>query len=582
MDNFINHQALLIKTFFHLQRFSPENNDDIKTFMKFLQNFIVSLKTTIIQTNNKHIQSSNFEILKTLYSFIPYTRDIYGGLGERYITYSMLFIWYYHFPIPTIKCLQLMLQPHDNKPPLASWKDIKFFCKFIKDFSEKGESDPLIDTCVGLLNHQLDADYKNWDSTLDLCDRKKINPNQISVKDKLQDISLVSKWIPRENSSFHWLFQRCAIQWIRSFKPHYFSHTNNEISFNKAFNKGKKEYRKICSRLSKVIDTLQIHTCSKNLYSINPSNISLHSLDKSSKSLIYDEHHYQNNEHISNEKKYTSDKILNFYQKKRKHSGNTLFYDMSVISSNSLNASTSFQNYRSSATWNTILRQTPLFNNTIPLLDLSIFNNTDKHFFNAASSIATTISINSNMFQDQKRIFAFDKSLHFVNIDDKKDLKLNINNLLSIAREHHSSPDFHKLINNIITAIKHAQIDDNTIQSMKLVLLTKLSSDNVQIFIDTIQKSFSEHFSNTPLIVLWNFGGYDITHNYDSKLLLQNNVVFLSGFSSFSLFRLAHFLDHYDNNSFNASTLQFIQGNISQQRFLPFQQYFSTILQNKN
>mgnify|MGYP006081587017 CR=1 FL=1 len=582
MDNFINHQAQLVKVFFHLQRFSSDNNDnDIKPFMSFLQNFIVSLKTTIIQSNNKHIQSSNFEILKALYSFIPYTRDIYGGLGERYITYAMLFIWNYHFPVPTVKCLQLMLEPHDNNPPFASWKDIKFFCKFIKDFSDKGETDPLIDTCVGLFNHQLDIDYKNWDSTLDNCERKKINPNLLSMQDKLQNISLVSKWIPRENSSFHWLFQRCVIQWIRSFKPHYFSSAKNENSFNKAFNKGKKEYRKICSRLSKVIDTLQIHTCSKNIYSINPSNISLQSLDKFSKSLVYDEHHYQNTNHLSNEKKYTSDKIIKFY-KNRQHSGNNLFYDMALLSSNSINASTSFQTYRSNATWNTILRQTPLFNNTIPLLDLSLFNNTDKHFFHAASSIATTISINSNMFQDQKRVFAFDKSLHFITIDDKNNLKLNINNLLSIAREHHSTPDFEKVIHNIITAIKHAQIDDNTIQSMKLVLLTKISSNNIHNIIDTIHKSFSEHFSTTPLIVIWNLGGTDITYNYDSKLLLQNNLILLSGFSSFTLFRLAHFLHNYDINSFNASTLQFIQGNISQERFLPFQNFFSTMLQTKN
>lgn len=577
MENFVQHQTLLNKLFFHIQRFSHNDKEQIKIFMNFLQNFIVSLKTTIIKNNNKNIQLANFEILKTLFTLIPYTRDIYGGLGERQVTYAMLFIWHHHFPVPTMKCIHLMLLPQDDNPPYASWKDIKFFCKFIKDFSIKGEADPLIDNCVAILNHQLDTDYNNWGSTLDMCDRKQINPNDLSFQDK--NISLVSKWIPRENSSFNWLFQRCVIQWVRSIKPHYFTSAKNEISFKKAFNKGKKEYRKICSRLSKVIDTLQIHTSARNYYSIKPQNISIHSLDKFGKSLINEQHHYKPNDHLTNEKKFLSDKILNYYKSKT-HSNNLLYYDMAALSYNSIKANTSFQIYRSNATWNTILRQTPLFNNTIPLLDLSLFNENNDSFY-AASSIAATLSNNSNMFQQQKRILAFDKSLHFIPIDNN-DLQKNINSIISTAREHHSSILFKNVVDNIINAIKHANFDKNTIQTIKLVLLTKISPDNLSTFVDTLQSSFDEHFSTKPLIVLWNFSNYDIDHDYNSNILLQNNIVFLSGFSSFILFRLAQFLHHYDTNSFNATTLQFIQGNLLQQRFLPFQQYFSTILQNKN
>ena len=68
MENFVQHQTLLNKLFFHIQRFSHNDKEQIKIFMNFLQNFIVSLKTTIIKNNNKNIQLANFEILKTLFT----------------------------------------------------------------------------------------------------------------------------------------------------------------------------------------------------------------------------------------------------------------------------------------------------------------------------------------------------------------------------------------------------------------------------------------------------------------------------------------------------------------------------------
>ena len=120
------------KTFFigHGDGLGP--NDIGYKIMKKIQNLLMSLKTVIIQEKNGNIQKSHFSILNSLYKLIPYTRDIYGGMGERELSYWMLFIWNYHFPVPVAQCIYKMLLPIENNPPFGSWRDIKALCGVIR------------------------------------------------------------------------------------------------------------------------------------------------------------------------------------------------------------------------------------------------------------------------------------------------------------------------------------------------------------------------------------------------------------------------------------------------------------------
>ena len=146
MEQYLDHQTQFIRFYSML---SKEVDKDI--FMKSLQTLIVSLKTTIVQETRGVVQKSHFAILSSLYKLIAYTRDIYGGLGERELTYLMLFIWNYHFPVPTAQCLHKIVLPIENNPPFGSWRDIKHLCGTIRKHSEKGENDPFIDTCISLM-----------------------------------------------------------------------------------------------------------------------------------------------------------------------------------------------------------------------------------------------------------------------------------------------------------------------------------------------------------------------------------------------------------------------------------------------
>lgn len=199
--------------------------------------------------------SDYFDIL---YKFILFTRDITYGMGEKTLCHMMIFIWHKYFPVHACAILNFLPQ-YDSEMAevghgsIGTWKDIVSFCQFITYFVS--DQYPLIETCVGMLNHQLHLD--------------------IEAKEKGQKCSYVSKWIPRENSKCSWLYERCVVQWIRSFRPHYLASVKTNEQFQKALRKGKTEYRKIISDLCKYNGNVQHLQCTQQWSQIDLSQVSV-------------------------------------------------------------------------------------------------------------------------------------------------------------------------------------------------------------------------------------------------------------------------------------------------------------------
>ena len=206
-----------------------------------------------------------------LYKLILFTRDIYSGMGERDLCYMMIYVWHKHFPSPAFHALQMCCRDGGG----GSWKDIVYFCRYIRQISPIKENDPLIHKCVVLLNEQLETDYLVW--------------NRSRSPD---NISLVCKWIPRENSSFHWLYQKCILQWASKYRMHYFTPfrikdaksvslsslinarkagisgkmcmtAKTDLQIEKAIKKCKKEYRKCVSELTRACNVIEVKMCAK-------------------------------------------------------------------------------------------------------------------------------------------------------------------------------------------------------------------------------------------------------------------------------------------------------------------------------
>ena len=413
MELLISHQSQFVQIYQRLNR-----HTDTTLLMKSLQTLIVSLKKAIMTLQHKSLQTAHFTILKLLYKLIAYTRDIFGGLGERTLTYCMLFIWKYHFPVPTAICLGKMVMSTDSHPSYGSWRDIKGLCDFIRRHSEKGSDDPFIETCIGLMNHQLDKD------------------GRVAYDD---DISLVSRWVPRETSKHKWLFDRCARQWMLTFRPHYFaslSSSSSSSAADKAIKKGKREYRLLFTSLSKKTDTLQIKQCANQWDSILPDHIPLRAMTTQQNALL--------NIAIIGVKKQPRRKTasdigrnrcaLRIQSWWRTHYSNVLNKRDIFVEMGSL----VLRPLEMESLWTAVLKQIPAMPHIVPILDMSLFH-TDTESFYHALGMALAIACKSG-----GRLVAFDKSAHFVRLQGS--LSQMIETMRPIFSEHHIGSDLQNVL----------------------------------------------------------------------------------------------------------------------------------------
>ena len=470
---------------------------DLQPFMVKYQSCLFSVKKHIAAAEkNPLVQKSYFLLLTLLYKLIAYTRDIYGGLGERKLTYMMLFLWNYQFPLPTALCLKHMITPIENAPPFGSWRDIKGLCLFIRQFSPKGENDPFIETCLGLMNHQLDVDYTHWNNALDEYVRKQNTGFALMEKPSPSSvgISMVAKWIPREHSSYDWLFKRAAVQWIRSFKPHYFKSCTNESQFKSALRKGSKEYRHVFSRLSREWDTLEIKQCSKQWDSIKPLAIPFSALHRQQQSLL--------NIHSNGVVRSTiGDRVscatkIQKYWRATRSSNNPTFIDMGEFIKTAIRVVHVEEVRRMEIHWKHILSQyvpSSSLDMLLPIVDMSLFRDQENRFYEALG-LACIVAMKSS-----KRIFLFDQTTHVVSIEHCTSLKEVLALLRPIYHEHHIGQNVKGVCDTLLLSMRETNLP---VDEVKLMFFT--SYDRIDSIQDVVQASF-EHagYVHSPFLLIW-------------------------------------------------------------------------------
>lgn len=208
------------------------------------------------------------ELLTTLYKIIGFTRDINGGKGEYSLAYMMIWIWYKYFPDLAKSALQLFVvdpreidETHLTQEPYGSWKDIKYFCKYVLD-NGGNMSHPLIKFCISGINTTLHIDES---------------------KTSCEKLTLVAKWVPREESGkFGFLFEALATNYF----PQYLASAKTDASKEKALKKCKTQYRMLCSRLNKRLDTVQIKQTGKAWSAIDHSKTTSITLAKQRKAFL--------------------------------------------------------------------------------------------------------------------------------------------------------------------------------------------------------------------------------------------------------------------------------------------------------
>lgn len=220
-----------------------------------LSDLLFSIKTYLYVSENKEEVNKYLFFLKTLYKLIAYTRDIYIGKGERDLTYMMLTVWYKYYPKYAIQMFSTLCSSCN----MGTWKDMKYLCHYIQHktkiiYDDKKEI--WIQKIIRMVNQQLlnDLYIQNMELFTPLPDNNE-NPKKISN---------ISKWIPREKSKFHTIFERCVKDWIE-----------NTTENPEQRNRDRKKYRQILSYLNRKIDTTQIKQCAKTPDTILYTTVSI-------------------------------------------------------------------------------------------------------------------------------------------------------------------------------------------------------------------------------------------------------------------------------------------------------------------
>jgi hypothetical protein len=560
-------ESYIIDYFFSMKRIHLHSKDEFNdNYVKFLltkfDRLVYHIKICLDQekTGSSESHSPHSEtdtICKTIYDFythdentkvkpefyfdvvyklILFTRDITHGLGEQTLTHLMIFIWYKYFPVHACAILNYLPQYNptlmeNSHGSIGSWKDIIHFCEFVKHFV--GESCPVIETCVGMLNHQLNLDKTSMENNT--------GP---------QSCSFVAKWIPREKSAYGWLFNRCVIQWIRTFQSDYFSSVTQNTQFEKALNKGKMQYRKLISSLCTYIgQNTQFLQCTQQWSKIKMDNISIRTKDLQHNAFLNVQHNGEiRNKHKQNKDRNTCrEKSLIYYQQLeqtrnqkvqiqkfnkhhtfhvKKHLGVFLgsivknIMDMDVCTGKERTIEELCKDKRMISllrTWKYAMNQCYGFEHILPVLDLSLFGTTG---WWDAMAMAIMISVKSSI---QYRIMAYEilpfwidlqQCTGFIHLQTENEMEYftsciaMFRHVLYMGKCHHAGRNLTCAFQKIAQGFQETNTSLNLIHNTICIVFSSFPEGLVQLKQD--HKTISSYFHHQdekccmPHIVYWN------------------------------------------------------------------------------
>jgi hypothetical protein len=398
----------------------------------------------------------------------------------------------------------------DNIHQYGSWKDIKYFCEYCKS---KGATitHPLIQCSIQLINEQLRKDS--------------------SLESK--SISLASRWVPREKSTFGWIYTALACDYFSC----YLETANSSVSYEKAVLKCKTDYRKLISTLNKMIDTLQIKQCGKSWSEIDFTKVTSISLSKQKKAFL-------NKKSDNSVRSTEQDRIVcaehfaEHIQKgvkgeveiKGKRIGMEDFtrQALELIHSNDEDQD---QMDLLNMQWKDNSTQTGALGKMIAMVDVSGSMSGDP--MNAAIALGIRTAEKSVL---GKRVLTFSSSPKWCNLDGR-DTFVDMVRVLSKA-EWGMNTNFAAALDMILNAIVETNLQPEEVEDMVLAIFSDMQMDEADRTSMALYETIAEKYSSTgirlhgkpfkpPHILFWNLRS---TSGFPT-LSTQKNVSMMSGFS---------------------------------------------------
>jgi len=453
--------------------------------------------------------------LSMLYKMIGHTRDIIDGKGEYELTYMMIYTWYDFYPEFAKFALKCLVDLGDrNIHQYGSWKDIKYFCDYVKR-ENKCSSHPLIDYAIKLVNNQVNRDYE----------KMLIESNEIS---------LLAKWVPREKSSFGWLYQQLATDYF----AHFLTTAKNELGKQKAILKCKTEYRKVLSALNRKIDTLQIKQCGHQWSSIDFNKVTSISMTKQKKAFLNIKNNGESRfpdvkdrvQCATNFNNHIKSTINNCMEIKGKR------ISMADFTKQALNLIAGVNNQTEkdilNSQWRDNATQTGALGKMIAMVDVS--GSMDGDPMNVAIALGLRIAEKSIL---GKRIMTFSSKPSWVKLDGYDDFVSQVKVVKDA--EWGMNTNFYASLDLILNAIVENKMTVEDVQDMVLVVLSDMQMDNAddsnkQILYEIMKSKYSVAGFRVhgkpykpPHILFWNLRS---TNGFPS-LSNQPNCSMMSGFS---------------------------------------------------
>jgi Mg-chelatase subunit ChlD len=452
--------------------------------------------------------------LSILYKMIGHTRDIIDGKGEYTLTYVMIHTWFKFFPDLSTFALKCLVDLGDKSVhQYGSWKDIKYFCEYCKSQGEAANH-PLIQYAINLTNDQVSKDYS-------------------LLVSNSAGISLAAKWVPREKSSFRWLFESLSTDYF----SHFLATANNDVSRQKAVLKCKTEYRKILSALNKHIDTVQVKQCAHDWTNINFSKTTSITLTKQKEAFL----NVKNNGEVrcpdstdriecaEHFKEHVQKAVRGEVEMKGKRVGMADFTKQAI---QLLRKGSKTKEDLLNSQWRDNSSQNGELGKMIAMVDVS--GSMDGDPMNVAIALGIRIAEKSAL---GKRVMTFTSKPTWVNLEPYGDF-------ISQVKVVKNAPcgmntNFHAALDMILDAIIENKMAPEDVQDLVLVILSDMQMDsgdkcNKQALYDTMKAKYEAagiRVNGTPYkpphILFWNLrstSGFPALSN-------QPNASMMSGFS---------------------------------------------------
>jgi len=486
--------------------------------------------TSILFDNSLHnTKEQSLFFLSVLYKLIGQTRDIESGKGERQISYMMILVWWNFYPELAKFALACFVKIDENMP-YGSWKDIKKICQYVLEKTNDIQH-PLILYGIELICQQLRLD------------------SQVLTN---SDLSLCSRWVPRESSNKgRWLFRVIA----ETYLPEFIATAKNEESLEKAKRKTYMTFGRLVSSMNKRLDTVQIKMCGKTWAEIDHNKSTSVTIMKNRGAFMNNSKKYKDSDDpdriqcAENFKRYIESRISKGVHVKGKRIGIVDFV-VEGLKLNNYVQPNQLEIDTINSQWNSFMEQVGDLENMVAMVDQSGSMSGDP--YHAAVGLGIALASKSAL---GKRIMTFSYEPAWVNMEHCNDFMSYIKEIQKVQHLAGFGTNFFKALKLVLDACVSGNVPDSVVRNMTLAIFSDMQIDEYSVTepdgnysssrysgsgsstsfdskMLTMHERISEMYlaagySGVPHILFWNLRH---TSGYPTKSNMKNATMF-SGFS---------------------------------------------------